>query len=189
MLIVAAGSFPGYGMLAWGPTLLVRIHGMTLADIGLSFGITVASALVLGNLLGGYLADRGGDMDPRYYLRIAGAGPMGEGFAAQGCKVILADIDEDRLQKVVGEIAGEVITSPLDISNREAWAQVKIDVENRFGPVDILCNNAGIGACGNTLADMPPEHFGRMIRIHLTAVYNGIHCFVAGTTDRGRAMP
>jgi len=76
VLLVAAGSLPGYGMLAWGPTMLMRVHGMKPGQIGYQLGIAVATALVIGNLLGGYLADRAGARDPRSYFWVAGAGPV-----------------------------------------------------------------------------------------------------------------
>jgi predicted MFS family arabinose efflux permease len=76
VLIIGLGSFPGYGMLAWGPAMLMRIHGMESAEVGLWLGISVGSALVIGNLVGGFLADWAGQKDSRYYLWIAGGGPL-----------------------------------------------------------------------------------------------------------------
>lgn len=76
VLLIGAGSFPGYGMLAWGPAMLIRIHDMGSAQVGIGLGVAVGSALVIGNLMGGFLADWAGKKDPRYYLWIAGGGPV-----------------------------------------------------------------------------------------------------------------
>jgi len=109
---------------------------------------------------------------------------MAQRFAGEGCRIVLADIDAERLDQVARDIAGEVMTARLDTSDRAAWGPVRQDVEDRFGPVDVLCNNAGIASCGNTLAEMPADNFDRMIRINLTGVFNGIHCFVPGMIAR-----
>lgn len=74
-LTVGCGGFCGYGMLAWGPTFLIRVHEMPVTQIGYWFGGAVALSLVIGNIAGGWLADRLGASDLRRYLWIAGAGP------------------------------------------------------------------------------------------------------------------
>lgn len=74
-LLVGFGGFCGYGLLGWGPTFLIRIHDMPVDQIGLWFGGAVALSLVIGNIAGGWLADRFGERDLRRYLWIAGGGP------------------------------------------------------------------------------------------------------------------
>jgi MFS family permease len=75
-LTVGCAGFCGYGMLAWGPTFLIRVHQMPVTQIGYWFGGAVALSLVIGNIAGGWLADRLGERDLRRYLWIAGAGPL-----------------------------------------------------------------------------------------------------------------
>lgn len=72
---VGLGGFTGYGILGWGPTFLMRVHGLSPTEIGVSFGLAVAVSLIIGNLLGGVLSDRLGRKDMRAYLWVAGAGP------------------------------------------------------------------------------------------------------------------
>lgn len=74
-LVVGFAGFCGYGILSWGPTFLIRVHQMPVDQIGLWFGGSVALSLVIGNITGGWLADRIGQHDLRRYLWIAGAGP------------------------------------------------------------------------------------------------------------------
>ncbi|MEZ5708082.1 MAG: MFS transporter [Blastomonas sp.] len=75
-LTVAFAGFCGYGMLAWGPTFLIRVHGMPVDQIGFWFGLAIASSLVIGNLGGGWLSDQLGRGDMRNYLWVGGAGPL-----------------------------------------------------------------------------------------------------------------
>jgi len=105
---------------------------------------------------------------------------IAQALAAEGSRVILADIDRDELECAAAAIPGAE-TIVLDVTNRDQWAIAR----ERFGAIDILVNNAGIGPDGFALADMDAESFDRIIRINLTGVFNGISAFAAAMRDRG----
>ena len=50
-------------------------------------------------------------------------------------------------------------------------------LRRKFGPADVLVNNAGISHTG-LLTDMTPAEWDRMIRTNLTSLYNICHTFV-----------
>ena len=58
-------------------------------------------------------------------------------FSAEGAKVHATDIAADQLKELEG--AGEVMISPLDVTDSAAIAQFA----RRLGPIDILFNCAG----------------------------------------------
>jgi predicted MFS family arabinose efflux permease len=66
----ALTAFVGYGFVAWTPSFFVRCHGMHLRDVGTVLGLIIGIAGGIGISLGGYLADRWGGADTRWYLRI-----------------------------------------------------------------------------------------------------------------------
>ena len=105
---------------------------------------------------------------------------VAQALAAEGSRVILADIDGDELVRAAAAIPGAE-TIVLDVTNRDQWALAR----ERFGTIDILVNNAGIGPDGFALADMDAESFDRIIRINLISVFNGISTFAAAMRDRG----
>jgi MFS family permease len=75
-LTVGLAGFCGYGVLAWGPSLLARVHGVSPAAIGLWFGGAVGLSLVIGHIMAGWLGDRLGARDLRAYLWVGGGGPI-----------------------------------------------------------------------------------------------------------------
>jgi MFS family permease len=90
-LVVAASiqSISGYGVLAWGPTFLGRVHQMGGVEIGIWFGLTVGLGGIGGAFLGGSIADRLGARDPRWYLFLSAivcltGVPFAAGFALAG---------------------------------------------------------------------------------------------------------
>jgi MFS family permease len=63
-------SLSGYGIMTWGPTFLIRTHGMEVVDVGFTLGLAMGSMGALGAYLGGVWADRMGARDKRWYMRL-----------------------------------------------------------------------------------------------------------------------
>jgi len=116
---------------------------------------------------------------------------LGKALAGKGCRVVLADINEDALEAVARDFPADVETIRLDVRDRAQWLAARARTEARFGPVSILVNNAGIMNDGGArvsdrgLVDQSPESFDRVIAINLTGVFNGIWTFAPGMRDRG----
>jgi predicted MFS family arabinose efflux permease len=71
-LVLAAScqSLTGYAVLAWGPTFLVRVHGMTSGEIGVWVGLITGLGGASGAYLGGRLTDRLALRDVRWTMWI-----------------------------------------------------------------------------------------------------------------------
>ncbi len=80
---------------------------------------------------------------------ITGAG-SGQGaaearlFAAEGAKVVVADINEAAAQAVADEIGSQAIAVRHDVSDAAQWATVVERAIGAFGAVHVLVNNAGV---------------------------------------------
>lgn len=66
---VSAGlsSFVGYALLAWNPSFLERVKGMSLADVAGTYSLLLGITGVVGTLGAGRLVDRLGERDVRWY--------------------------------------------------------------------------------------------------------------------------
>lgn len=115
---------------------------------------------------------------------ITGAGSgIGEGLArvaAQcGMNVVLADIAQDRVEKVAAEIAATganalaVVTDVTDIAALERLADVAWD---RFGGVRLAINNAGIETIGFSW-ELPDAIWDKAIDINIRGVVHGSRIF------------
>lgn len=74
----ALTSYVSYGNGNFLPSLLIRNHGMSVADVGLVLSLVAGLSGAIGTFLGGYLGDRLGAEDKRWYVYV----PIIGGIAA-----------------------------------------------------------------------------------------------------------
>jgi NAD(P)-dependent dehydrogenase (short-subunit alcohol dehydrogenase family) len=71
----------------------------------------------------------------------------GRALAAQGCRLVRADIEDSALKRAADELASDgakVIGVPTDVGDRSSVAALAERSWSAFGRVDILFNNAGV---------------------------------------------
>ncbi len=108
-------------------------------------------------------------------------------FAAAGMNVVLVDMKADALKEAEAALSGgggTVIGKLCDVSDVEAVKALAADVENQFGKVHLLMNNAGIGRMGTK----PWEDLGAFhgtISVNLMGVIHGCHAFIPGMLAHG----
>ncbi|WP_406450355.1 glucose 1-dehydrogenase [Streptomyces sp. NBC_01622] len=95
-------------------------------------------------------------------------------FAAEGAKVVVADLNADGAEAVVKEIqqaGGIAVAVTGDLSEQTVVDEVTATTVERFGGVDVLVNNAGIMDRMSALADVADAEWERVIRVNLTAPF------------------
>src|SRR3954464_5237892 len=77
---------------------------------------------------------------------------MAEEFARRGAQIAICARDAEELerarQQIEREAGGTVLTVVCDVSDREQMENTVLKVQNHFGAIDVLVNNAGIIAVG-----------------------------------------
>lgn len=68
MAILPLFVFTNYAINTWGVAFLVRVHDMSIAQVGLQLGLTVGLCGASGNIIGAHLCDRLGQRDMRWHL-------------------------------------------------------------------------------------------------------------------------
>jgi NAD(P)-dependent dehydrogenase (short-subunit alcohol dehydrogenase family) len=108
-----------------------------------------------------------------------GAHGMGEAesrlFAAEGAKVVVADILGNDAEVVAGDLraaGGEAIAAKIDVTSEAEWAGVIAKAVATYGRLDILVNNAGISGSSVGSPD-GIEGWHRIIAVNQTSVFLG----------------
>ncbi len=102
------------------------------------------------------------------------ASGFGEGiaraFAAEGARVMVADVDERSGRRVAGDISGAAFHR-ADVSvAAEVAAMVEAAVA-AFGGLDILVNNAGIAQRRGPMLEFPEAAFDRLYAVNVKSLY------------------
>jgi len=90
---------------------------------------------------------------------------LAERFAADGAKVVVADRNGTRAEKVAQRIGGLAV--PGDVASPEAIATLVDRAVGAFGPIGVFCSNAGI--TGSFGLDASDEQIDEITRINLLA--------------------
>ena len=105
-------------------------------------------------------------------------------LVAEGVRVVLVARRRERIDALVAELGDAAIALTADVGDAAAVADVFAEIERRFGGIDLLFNNAGLGVNAR-FEDSDPADWKRMIDVNL---YGVLHCTQAAIPlMRGRA--
>jgi len=113
-------------------------------------------------------------------------------LAAEGVKVAVNDLFEDRAEKVAGEIreaGGEAMAAAADVTNREMVSDVIGKVADELGPVNILVNNAGVpaqksGGLPPVFAKSNPEKWAMQVELNMYGCMNCVYAVLPSMIER-----
>ena len=108
-----------------------------------------------------------------------------QAFAAQGMNVVLADIMGRALKKAADAIGDKALAVETDVSDRAQVQALRDAAVAKFGAVDVLMNNAGVGGGGDAFSGEDP--WKRVLDVNLWGVINGTQAFAPRMIERGRA--
>lgn len=110
-----------------------------------------------------------------------GANGIGIGLVrallAEGCKVAMADIREDHIDRALKSLNNQMVMGvKVDVSSREGMANAADEVEERFGPVSLVFNNAGVNLF-QTIEDSSWTDWDWLMGVNLHGPINGCMTF------------
>ena len=115
-----------------------------------------------------------------------GAGGIGFGiaraFTAEGMRVALGDLTEADLGELPPDSAMNV---HVDVTDLESVRAAVAAVHERFGPIDVVCANAGIGGGGGHVADDEYDVWNRVMAVNLDGVVHTVKSTVPAMRERG----
>jgi len=110
-----------------------------------------------------------------------------ERFAREGMKVVMADVERDRLAQAADELVrggAEVAAVRTDVSRADDLVELRDTALERFGAVHVLCNNAGVFA-GGLSWDAVATDWEWVMGVNVYGMLHGIRAFVPAMLERG----
>jgi NAD(P)-dependent dehydrogenase (short-subunit alcohol dehydrogenase family) len=119
-----------------------------------------------------------GQVAGKVALVTGGASGIGQAIAEllaeEGASVVLTDIDELKGPDVAAGIrkdGHDALFLPQDVTDETRWAEISGEIEERFGGLDVLVSNAGIGIGAASIVEMSLADWRRQTAINLDGVF------------------
>lgn len=112
---------------------------------------------------------------------------MARAFSAAGMKVVFTYMRAEHRDAALALFPGDnpgVHAIRLDTTDREAFARAADEAREVFGPVHLLCANAGIGIPA-TAATCSYEDWDWAIDVNINGVFNGVRTFLPRMIEQG----
>lgn len=132
-------------------------------------------------------------LDGKIVLISGAARGMGASHAravvGHGGKVIVGDILEAETAALAAELGdSNALAVPLDVRSTDAWTAAVAQGSERFGPINVLVNNAGILYPATAIEDTDDDHWQRVIDINLTGTFKGARAVIPAMKRNGGSI-
>jgi len=109
-------------------------------------------------------------------------------LAAAGCRLVLVDIDEARLEAIGTEIGEQAIAIRADVTDLAQLEAAVAAGRTRFGPISVVVANAAIDAIA-PVATIDPADFDRVVAVNLTGTFRTIRAALSDVVaERGHIL-
>ncbi len=119
-----------------------------------------------------------GRLDGKVAVVTGGGSGIGAGtvrrFAAEGARVLIADLDVERGQALADELGEGAAFLRTDVSREEEVAAMVAEATDLFGRLDCLFNNAGFGGALGPIAETSVEDYDLTMDVLLKGVFLGM---------------
>jgi meso-butanediol dehydrogenase/(S,S)-butanediol dehydrogenase/diacetyl reductase len=108
-------------------------------------------------------------------------------FAEEGARLLLGDVNEEGGRVLAKELSGggdRVVFQPVDVRDLAQVEEFTRVGAERFGRLDVVFNNAGIGAYGEA-PDLDPEVWHNVIAVDLHSVFYGCRAAIPWLRESG----
>lgn len=105
-------------------------------------------------------------------------------LAEHGARVVIADLSEDAGQALAAEFAENALFVHLDVTNAEHWDALVRKVNETFGPIGVLINNAGILLL-HTVETATLSEYRNVIDVNQVGTFLGMRAVVPGMKELG----
>lgn len=112
---------------------------------------------------------------------------MSRRFAAEGMRLVLADVEEAALAKAARALeseGAELLARPTDVSSAAQVEALAGFAFERFGAAHVIANNAGV-VCAGPAHELAQQDWDWVLRVNLWGVIHGVRAFAPRLMEQG----
>jgi NAD(P)-dependent dehydrogenase (short-subunit alcohol dehydrogenase family) len=130
-----------------------------------------------------------GKLDGKVAVITGGASGIGAAavrlFVEEGCRVVIADVQDDKGTRLADELGKSSAYLHADVSRESDVSDAIAHVLSRFGRLDCLYNNAGLGGVSGPIAEIPVDGYDQTMGVLLRGVFLGMKHAAPIMTQQG----
>jgi NAD(P)-dependent dehydrogenase (short-subunit alcohol dehydrogenase family) len=132
------------------------------------------------------------DAETRTVIVTGAGGGIGRAIslalAARGCRLVLADLDEERAHETCDLVDGEALAVRCDVTDDDDVAKAFAVARDEFGQVHGVCNNAAYQGVVSPLADYPLDVFDRVQAVNVRGVFLCLRHAIRAMAEKGGSI-
>lgn len=108
-------------------------------------------------------------------------------FARSGMQVVMADIETGPLDAAVDKLrstGARILACVTDVADGDQVDNLAARATQAFGPIHLLCNNAGVGT-GGMISELTTADWSWVLGVNLWGVIHGLRAFLPGMMAHG----
>jgi 3alpha(or 20beta)-hydroxysteroid dehydrogenase len=130
-----------------------------------------------------------GRVDGKVAIITGASQGMGEAharrFVAEGAKVTMTDINEERGQEIASELGDNARFIKADVTSLDDWRRVVDETVSSFGDITVLVNNAGIIGPIVETTEFDEEDYLKVCAINQHSQFYGMKCVIPSMQKAG----
>ena len=130
-----------------------------------------------------------GKLDGKVAVITGGASGIGAAavrlFVEEGCRVVIVDVQDDKGGRLADELGKSSAYLHADVSRESDVSGAIAHALSRFGRLDCLYNNAGLGGVSGPIAEIPVDGYDQTMGVLLRGVFLGMKHAAPVMTQQG----
>ncbi|KAL4942769.1 hypothetical protein BDV06DRAFT_157191 [Aspergillus oleicola] len=106
-------------------------------------------------------------------------------FAAEGAKVVIADINTAGAESVAAQNPEKIIAQKVDVTSAEDWKALVDTTVAKFGRLDILVNNAGTSYRNKPTLEVTEAEWERVFDVNVRSIFHGSQVVIGKLLEQG----
>lgn len=103
----------------------------------------------------------------------------------RGAKVIISDVNEEAGVELASELGENALFVEHDVTSEQSWNEAIAAGTEKFGPINVLVNNAGLSGPYVKTAELEVDTYHKVIAVDQTGVFLGMRAIIPSMLENG----
>lgn len=109
---------------------------------------------------------------------------IAEVYAREGCKIVVGDLNTAGASKLAETYPSTVVLQQMNVTKRADWDAALATAESKFGPLDIIVNNAGTSYKNKPTLEVTEADYAKCFDVNVFGIFHSVAAIFPGFVER-----